>query len=189
MGGQFQRGLVSLEAMGGVLGLCANSVLTFLGFTRLQSSTFRSLPGRSASAHARSVSAASSGPLARGFYFLLVRAVSGSLLSPLFQPVGLRLWGFWVFCCLLVQDNKVFSSFYFWLLRGQLPSQGGRAGLAPLTRERGGRGGVGVGREGGPPPQGRPCSAGAPPRLNSRSRTGLRGPPRVPVALPPAASP
>lgn len=125
-----------------------------LDVSRLHSSTFGSLPGGSASAHARSVSAACRGPLARGlvFYFLLVRAVSGSLLSPLFQPVGLRLWGFWVFCCLLVQDNKVFCSFYFWFLRGQLPSQGGRAGLAPLTRERGGRGGVGVGRDGGPPP-------------------------------------
>lgn len=53
---------------------------------------------------------------------------------------------------LLVQDNKVFCSFYFWLLRGQLPSQGGREGLALLTGEHGGRGGVGVGRDGGPPP-------------------------------------
>lgn len=49
MGGQFRGGLVSLEAMGGVLGLCANSALTFLGFTRLHSASLvylRLSPGR-----------------------------------------------------------------------------------------------------------------------------------------------
>lgn len=101
------------------------------------------------------------------FHFLLFRAVSGSLLSPLSKAIGLGLQILGLLL-LLVQANKVFLSFFFFLtvLTGEIDSPGlpdwprclgqrapppgersgkGRERLGPVLRRL--RGGAG-GREG-----------------------------------------
>lgn len=81
---------------------------------------------RGDSAQALSAPAALGPRSAVCFYFLLFRAVSGSLLSLLSQAVGLGLCKFGVFCCFWCRLIKFFFLFFFFLtvLTGEINSPG-----------------------------------------------------------------
>lgn len=132
----------------------------------MNSATFGSRRGEGAqSAQARSAPAALPALKLLLFHFLLVGAVSGSLLSLLSQTGCLRLWEPGVFCCcfwcriIKSSFHFCFFSFFFSVLAGAVPLAGAAWRLWP------GKGrGAGVGEGRGPPP-GSPRLARRPARL------------------------
>lgn len=133
----------------GLGGLCSRSAP--LGSVRLRSAPpgsarLRPAPVRACSAppggragaspaHALSGPAALRAALcASRFHFLLLRAVSGSLPSPLSEAVGLGLCKFWGFCRFWCRLIKFF--FFNLFSRGELPPRGGGIGRAARARRR-----------------------------------------------------